>query len=301
MSLNINNSEIENLKRQINNIYYTINDITPMSNVQILSDISIFYPGANISSLLNLGGNIYITSPSSQYVFSLSNSSSSNPSIFESLKSGISIPQYITYSVTDSAMFLYDVNNGLYKVSSSGSLQNLTNPVASVKYIQSFLGNIYMLDPSSGTMYIASQSNGYRVSKDFASPVLKGSKSFAVDGNIFVVDSSGSIERFYANQLTPFNITNQEAMEYPLGEVSYIYDNMYTNDLFVVDPSHERVVVLQKPAINATNTIDYKFVKQYVYLGSDSKIFSHITYMDISSSGSTLYIVSGTKIIRVSL
>ncbi len=301
MSLNINNSEIENLKRQIYNIYYTINDITPMSNVQILSDVSIFYPGANISSILNVGESIYITSPSSQYVFSFSNSSSSNPSIFESLKSGISIPQYLTYSVTDSSMFLYDVNNGLYKVNASGSLQNLTNPIASVKYIQSFLGNIYMLDPSSGVMYVANKNNGYKVSKDFTSPILKGSKSFAVDGNIFVVDSSGSIERFYANQPTPFNITNQEAMEYPLGEVSYIYDNMYTNDIFIVDPSHERVVVLQKPAINATDTIDYKFVKQYVYLGSDSKIFSHIDYIDISSDGSSLYLVSGTKIIKVSV
>ncbi len=294
------NSSSKSYLNELNNIYYSLNDVIPINNYTILSDIGISYPGAEISSLQNLSGNIYLTDPKLQYVYSISDTTQSTPTQFERLSSGISIPQSITYSLSKNSLFLYDTDRGLFSVALNGTLSPIIGPVpnSNISSIQSYMGNIYMLDSSKGIIYnvnttTLSYTNGLK------SKYLVGARSFAVDGNIFVIDKSGNIVRFYANTYTPFAISNSQAMEYSLNKSSYIYDNQYSNYIYIVDPAHYRIVVLQKPAAGSVNTTDYKFVKQYVYTGSNKSLFSNITDLSISASGKSFYLLSGTKIIKI--
>ena len=301
-SLNINPSLINVEKNTLNSIYYSINDVIPINSYKILSDIGISYPTADITSLQNLSGKIYITDPRLQYIYSISDISESTANIFESLSSGISIPEYITYSVANNSLYLYDLNKGLLGISSNATNSPIISPIngAKIAYIQSYAGNIYLLDSSNGVLYEANTSN-LSYTKILSSQLLKGARSFAVDGNIFVINDNGNIIRFYANQQTPFGVSNSSAMEYPLKNLSFIYDNQYLNDIYVLDPEHKRIVVLQKPQAGALNTVDYKFIKQYVYSGVNGRnIFSHMSAMALSSNGQYIYLLSGSKIIKIS-
>jgi hypothetical protein len=187
-------------------------------------------------------------------------------------------------------------------ISNNGTNSPIISPIngSKISYIQSYAGNIYLLDSNNGVMYEANTSN-FSYTKILSSSSLKGARSFAVDGNIFVVNNNGDIIRFYANQQTPFGVSNSSAMEYPLENLSFIYDNQYINNIYVLDPEHERIVVLQKPQAGALNTVDYKFVKQYVYMGSSGKaLFSHMDAMALSSNGQYIYLLSGSKVIKIS-
>ncbi len=297
----LNNNKITNEKNILNSIYYKLNDIVPINSYTVLTDVSISYPAAQITSIQNLSGKIYLTDPKSQYVYSIPESNESTPTIFESLSTGISIPEYITYSLAKSSLFLYDLNKGLLSVSQNGSLSPIISPIqgSDITAIQAYAGNIYLLDSKTGSMYEANTST-LSYSKLFSSSKLKEASSFAIDGNIFAVSKNGSILRFYANTLTPFSVSNSNYMEYSLNNVSFIYDNQYINDLYVLNPSHNRIVVLQKPSAGATNTVDYSFVKQYVYFGK-SNIFKNMDAMALSSSGNTIYILSGSKVVKINI
>ena len=295
--------KINNEKKILNSLYYSTNNIVPINNYQILSDIGISYPTAHLTSMQNLSGKIYLTDPKSQYIYSISDINESTPKIFSSLNKGISIPQYITYSVTQNSLYLYDLNKGLLSIGLNGSLSPVISAInnANISYIQAYAGNVYLLDKTSGSVY-AVNTHSLSYSKAFSSNALKGARSFAVDGNIFIINKYGNIVRFFNNQVTPFAVSNTNPMEYPLENLSFIYDNQYLNYIYLLDPEHDRIVVLQKPASGSLNTIDYKFVKQYVYMGTANKsFFSHMSAMALSSNGKYIYILSGNKVIKMSI
>ena len=284
-------------------IFYSINDITPINHLTVLSDIGIIHPGSNITSLVSNNGYIYLTDPNLQYVYKLSDSAPGTPTIFQSLKSGISIPLSIVYSYNAQRLFLYDLNKGVFRINPiNGSMTNITSPISSSRniQIQTYMGNVYILNTKNGNIYIVNSINGSK-SLAFHSNVLVGAKSFGIDGNIFVIDKSGSIKRFYANTLTPFNISNTRSMLYPLTNVVGLYDNQYSNYIYVFDPTHLRIVLLKKPTIGALNTIDYTFTKQYMYTGKNTNLFKGATQMYISSNGKSAYLLSETDILKVKI
>ncbi len=299
-NLNVDNKEISSLKSLLNGLYYKTNDIVPISNITVLSDIGIVYPGSSISSAASLNGYLYLTDPIAQYVFKLSESNVSTPQVLESLKTGTEIPQAIAYSRYSQTMFLYDINKGLLTISTDGTINEQAPPVSSqISDVATYSGNLYLLAPKTGTIYLGSNSS-FNLTKVFSSSLLKGAKSIAVDGNIFAIGVHGNIIRFYNNTVTPFSISNLPAMQYPLIHPSSIYDTQYTNDIYILDPSHQRIIVLQKPAIGATNTIDYTFVKQYVYTGNQN-IFKNATYMTLSANQQEAYIIEGSKVIKINI
>jgi hypothetical protein len=299
-SLSVNNKEVSSLKSSLNALYYKTNDIVPVSNITVLSDVGILYPGSSISSAASLNGYLYLTDPIAQYVFKLSESNVSTPQVLESLKTGTEIPQSIAYSRYSQTMFLYDTNKGLLTIGTDGAINEQAPPVSSqISDVATYGGSLYLLAPKTGAIYLGSNTS-FNISKVFSSPLLKGAKSIAVDGNIFAIGVNGNIIRFYNNTVTPFSISNIPAMQYPLIHPSSIYDTQYTNHIYVLDPRHQRIVVLQKPTIGATNTIDYTFVKQYVYTGNQN-IFKNATYMTLSANQQEAYIIEGSKIIKMNI
>ncbi len=299
-SLNVNNKEVSSLKSSLNTLYYKTNNVVPISNIKVLSDIGILYPGSSISSAASLNGYLYLTDPVAQYVFKLSESNVSTPQVLESLKTGTEIPQAIAYSRYNQTMFLYDTNKGLLTIGSNGAINAQASPVSNpISDVVTYSGDLYLLAPKTGTIYLGSNSS-FNISKVFSSPLLKGAKSIAIDGNIFAIGVNGNIIRFYNNTITPFSISNIAAMQYPLIHPSSIYDTQYTNYLYILDPQHQRIVVLQKPVAGATNTIDYTFTKQYVYTGHQN-IFKNATYMTLSANQQEAYIIEGSKIIKMNI
>ena len=302
-SLNIDNSKLNQLLSIINKDFYKINNIVPINHLTVLSNIGILHPGSKITSIMSNNGYIYMTDPNLQYVYKLSDLSPSTPSIFESLKNGISIPLSIVYSYNAQRMFLYDQNKGVFRVNPlSGAITNISSPVSNTKniQIQTYMGNVYVLDTKSGNMYIVNPQT-FSKSLDFHSPYFIGAKSFSVDGNIFVIDKNGNIKRFYANSITPFGVSNTTPMLYPLGNSVSLYDNQYSNYIYVFDPQHLRIVLLQKPQIGSLNTIDYSFLRQYIYTGANKKLFESSSQMYISSNGTSAYLLSGNDILKIKL
>ena len=302
-TFNTDSTELNKLKSLINSQIYSINDIVPIDHLTVLSDIGILYPGSKITSFLSNNGYIYMTDPNLQYIYKLSDVSSSTPSIFKSLKNGISIPLSIAYSYNAQRIFFYDLNKGVFRVNPvSGNMTNISSPVSRTHdiQIQTYMGNVYVLDAKSGNMYLVNPIT-FSKSLDFHSRYFVDARSFAVDGNIFVIDKNGNIKRFYANSITPFSISKTVPTLNQLTNITSIYDNQYSNYIYVFDPQHLRIVVLKKPQIGALNTIDYSFVKQYVYTGSNKKLFKNVTQGYISSNGNNAYLLSGTDILKVKI
>lgn len=108
--------------------------------------------------------------------------------------------------------------------------------------------------------------------------------SLAIDGDIWLTDRVGKIVRMRSGQPQPFEISG---LEKPFNSSITLYTRDNLDLLFIVEPSQNRLVILNK---------DGGFIREIV-----SSTFASVTSIVVSPDGQKLFAVSGAAIHEVVL
>jgi len=197
----------------------------------------------------------------------------------------ISSPHYITAYV---GRVYVSSDSGLTRVDSGKSVV-IEDPLPEQSHPYSFSGNVYIVDTSNSKIYRYTGFDGGVAEKsewltEGAEPDLSKIVSFAIDGSIWMVSSSGGVFKFSQGNQVNYDASGV----YPaLVAPTQIYTNEDLEYLYVLEPSQKRVIVLTKEG---------GFVAQYI---SDS--FEKTIDFGVSEIEKKLYLLTGSKIEAVDL
>ncbi len=295
-NLHINTNELEGYKSQITAIEYQTHNMVAV-NPQILSDLSLAYSDVKLKGIAEYNDTLLVVGTNN--VYSLSTHA---PSTGTKLPSNlISDPLAITELGTDGAV-IYDRNNGILKIDASLNITQVPglSDIKNVGAIASFEGNLYFLDPSDQIIYKSvSVGDGYSLASTYIKDQnLSDANAIGVDGNVFVSTPTQGIIRYYGSNPTPFKIGMLDTIGKPLGPITYMYDNKYLQNIYIIDPQNNRILVLAKPT--GSDTVTYNFVRQYIYTGNQN-LFNSLTALTIDTVEKNMYVLNGSRVLKISL
>ncbi len=150
----------------------------------------------------------------------------------------------IFFTTADNALFVYD------KDTKAISKQDISFPNDIAGLSDPFIYNLrlYIVDKQNNQLYKHGKT---QTGFERGSPWIQNTSdidisdavSLAIDGDIFILKQSGNILKFSAGQREPFTIANLDpALDNPTDIYTY---NDVTN-IYILEPTHKRVVVLEK-------------------------------------------------------
>ena len=157
-----------------------------------------------------------------------------------------------------------------------------------------FNNNFYVLDPGANTIHkYQATAGGYEVAPSSyvsasAEVDLSGAIDMAIDGDIFVLISDGSILRLRGGQREPFEISGLDGDSL---KATRIFTEVETDSLYLIDSTNKRIVEIDKQEESAGG-----FVRQFKYAGSDD-FFADIRSIWVSEIDGKL-IVLGKDSVR---
>lgn len=151
----------------------------------------------------------------------------------------------------------------------------------------SYTGNIYVVDKGAGLIYRYQGGETFGTKDNWfgagVNPDLSGTSSIAIDGSIWILQSSGRILKFSQGSPEAFNITGVDGS---LSEAISIYTDQDSDFLYILDKSGRVVVVDKKGNYNA----------QY----SDEKI-KEATNIVVSEKDKKIILLVGPKLYSIDL
>jgi hypothetical protein len=165
----------------------------------------------------------------------------------------------------------------------TGDTKTLVTDVPNnAKAIQTFTGNVYILDPAKQDVrkYVAPDFDSASYFTDSVSfdntPV-----SFAIDSSVYILESNGKIEKFTRGKSDSFSVNG---LSTPFGSNALILTSADDTNIYVLDPGNGRVVTLQKSGhystaysydkIKSGSSFAIDEVDKKVFVVSDNKLYS---------------------------
>ena len=117
--------------------------------------------------------------------------------------------------------------------------------------IEVYNGRIYLLDPKEGQIWrYYPQRNGFSEADDYVtdtSLALKGARSFAIDGAVYVLDEVGEVHKLFSGEgVDDFNI--QKAPATDLTNATVLFTEFEMFQAYVLDPIGNRIFAYNKDA-----------------------------------------------------
>lgn len=157
---------------------------------------------------------------------------------------------------------------------------------------------VYVLDPAGNAIWKYERTNKqYRAPTNYNADKADLSKavSFAVDGAVYVLQSDGTIQRFYSQKLqTSFVVDGGPSIPIRnLDANAKIYTGENLRNIYVLDPPNERVLVYRKQTFEKTDKIVYD--RQFTFKGEQLRDL----YVDENEQG--LYVSSAQRVLKADL
>ena len=183
--------------------------------------------------------------------------------------------------------FVFD-RDSIYEISKEGK-EIVEEGFGNDDLISSFAGNIYVLSKSDSQIYrIAGSQDGFSDKSEWlsegAEPDFSDAVSWSIDGNIWVLASSGEVLRFSLGNEINF-VT--EGVFPPIDSGLSIFTDEDSEHLYILEPENGRTVVLDKEG---------KYVAQYI---SDSLVEGKS--MVVSEGEKKAIILTGEKLLSIEL
>ncbi len=165
------------------------------------------------------------------------------------------------------------------------SQKSITFPVENIKIQSMALYNrrLYVLDPNNNQIFKHNQTlSGYDKGSAWVTDAavdIKQGVSLGIDGDVYVLASNGKITKLSSGSVSFFE---PQGIVPPLTSGTKIWTSSDTNNLYVVDPSLKRIIVMDKQA---------KFLKQFT-----SPLWTQMASFVVDEKTKKVYVLDANKV-----
>lgn len=279
-------SQIDSLLTQADNLFNAIEKITPVGEENLAYDLSLQAAGAQGLAISGTGlATVYALEGTRGAVFKL-DLSKELPTANALGEGKISGAQEIAAE----GEYLYiRGSDQVYRIKiSGGTVDEPLNfdQVSKTTAIGTYSGNIYLLDTAAEQIYkFWNLPGGYATARNWVKEAvpMEGIRDMAIDGEIWLLGSTGQIIRLSAGESVPFEAINLPSA---LSDPIKIFTQPGMKNLYILDRGENRLVVLDKGG---------NFIGQFKgdFLGGASDLW-------VSSNEKNIFVLSGSKIYQIS-
>ncbi|MCL5003921.1 MAG: hypothetical protein M1352_01465 [Patescibacteria group bacterium] len=282
-SLGSKDPKLFDYEQRVKSLLAKVSGETLVQNLKLIYDFNLSENGLRPSNLEGYKNQLILGSQGSGAVFAVP---ADNPAGAQNVSGG-KISSLKEISAYGSRVFV-ESSGGFYTIDlSSGSVtaDDLSglNP-DQIADFGSYNSNLYFLSPSQNQILRSLYgTSGYSpVSSWLKSPaVIKNALNFAIDGDIYVLLSSGQVLKFEGGEAQDFGLSG---FSQTLSKQTFIYTTDSLNFLYLVDRENKKIVTFDKNGV---------FQKTYDLSGSG---LPSLDSLYVNSDNSNLYVLSGTKI-----
>ncbi|GMR18913.1 MAG: hypothetical protein BMS9Abin34_035 [Patescibacteria group bacterium] len=284
--------EVSPLQSRANDLFNTIEKITPITEENAVFDLELKVEGAWGRALSGSGTTVYVAEQTSGSVFAvkISADSENEGSLPETSELGSGQLKGIRELAAEEGYLYLLGENTVYRLNLS--TKKVDEPIKFERYgkvaaLDTYFGNIYLLTPGEDQVYkFWNLEGGYSGAIGWIKEAvaLEGVVDVGIDGELWLLTAQGQITRLVKGKREPFSISN---LSTPFGEPIKIFTRPSLKRLYILDAGNQRVVVLDK---------DGNFVRQF-----KGDVLSEPQDLWVSSNEKKLYILAGSRIYRVGL
>ncbi len=301
---------LSNIEAEVLKISDSINKITPLSedsgNIEIILDAYLeIGEDAEIMDIEKRGEYIYLTDQGNAALYRYKIGGSVAEKVANS-EQVMEKPNHV--SIDDDYIFVYDDELGIVSLALDGGGEFTTMPELSkrsiaveVTEIETFGGNLYMLDGSGGQVLksIPAGAGFSYPSQYFGEGYLQGAVDMLIDGNVYILNNSAEkIYKFYTGRKDNFQLSG---LDKPLGNLCCGYTNHYGDKpIWIFDKDNKRILTIEKGSAESHPGVGV-MIDQMVYRGERNDIFNDVKEIVADTDGKNLYVLDGSRVLRVSL
>ncbi len=181
--------------------------------------------------------------------------------------------------VSDNALLSYDLEGAQW----SASAVKDSNKWGELRAIDSFSGNIYLLDAANDQIYrYAPNASGYAANATNyfpanAKPILNKAVDMAIDGDVWILNDNGTVLRFRSGASISFELG---ALPTPLKNPTAIFTQAAVDALYIADAGNHRIVEFDKNG---------KFVRQFKADAANDSVFTNLQDLIVNDTKRKLY------------
>lgn len=159
-----------------------------------------------------------------------------------------------------------------------------------VSLAASYMGNLYLLDPSRNQIikYTAGADGNWSSAVAYLAPGVNVDLSTAVDmvidGDVWVLRPDGSLWRFTAGKLVDFSTHD---LDVPLSKATSLFTSSTLVGLYVVDAGNQRIVQFDK--------VTGKFARQFRPRAMERDAFSALKAVAVDEANKRLFVINGNQ------
>jgi hypothetical protein len=258
---------------------------TTITAPTIVAQFAPIAPSANPQQLYLTGSSYTVLDPQQSITITGAIDGSGTPSVIpNTLDTGTATTGIATS--TSTIVFATDRNGFLELNTTSKAWKPLDSawPTSRnrIQALASYQNRIYALDTTNSAIVRFTRSantlgTGTQWLKEPAT--LSGARGLMVDGSIFILQPNGIIENYANGRRGTFTLATVEPA---LTDATRLWTDGVSTKLYVVDPSHERILVYTKTG---------KLLNQYT-----SPSWTNIRDIAINEKTKTAYVLSGTTL-----
>lgn len=281
---------------------------------QVVVDVGKVFPNASLSDLEYSNGNLFISDKTRNVVYKTATNINSTA---QEHVTGLNQPTLLVREASNDIL-VFDNDQtasvGRFKEGQSNSLARINGTaqaiIGKVTEAYVFEGNqaIYELHQNhqqifkrdrngnefvgGGVLYVSTNPPNWKTDPDLANAI-----DIAIPYEIYVLISGKGLRRYLAggdNTLTQETFSGLVSSDYNAMNSASSFDAT-ENYLAVGDPKNKRVLFFE---IQDNEQKSVKFIKQFVYKGTEN-IFSSIEEVVINEASRKIYVLDGTKVIRL--
>lgn len=279
-------SRIDPLLARADGLFNAIEKITPVGEENLVYDLNLQVQDAQGLAVSGSGSLVYVLEGKREAVFAI-DFSKELPSTLVLGEGKIAGAQELVaeggYLYLRGTKNLYRINTANQEVGEPIDFDRISKSTA----LDTYLGNVYLLNPEEEQIYkFWNLPAGYSKANSWVKEALAmtGVVDFAIDGEVWLLQSNGQLVRLVAGKQAPFAISN---LSTPMSEPIKIFTQPKFKHLYILDRGEKRVVVLEKIG---------NFLRQF-----KGDLLSGASDLWVSANEKTLYILAGSKIYKIGL
>jgi hypothetical protein len=284
--LQLETDKVQQLKQEIDNALGLVVKEHVIDNPTVSLDLALFRANGKGDFMSSVGNNLAVLDTQESVVFGVEMIKKSG----SILAGSDTVGGARAISSYDDKVFVLD-DNGITQITQkTKKLETVVkkeNITGEVRLMKAFAGNLYLIDNQDIWRFNVTDT-GFGPQKKWLAEGqtvdFSKVKSMAIDGSIWILDSSGKILKFVQGAPAGFSV---KGLDKPLSGQAVIYTDYDSQNLYVLDRGNKRIVVINKTG---------EYQEQFLWDG-----FSDATDLVVSEANNSLYFLSGSKIYQISL